>query len=80
MYELNAGKLVSPASTQKLVTLAAAADTLGSDYQFQTSIYKSTNNDLYIKLGADPYLSSNDLKTLLTAAKEKGLLLQKIFT
>ncbi len=77
LYELNAGKLVSPASTQKLVTLAAAADTLGSDYQFQTSIYKSTNNDLYIKLGADPYLSSNDLKTLLTAAKEKRVIAPK---
>ena len=77
LYELNADKLVPPASTQKLVTLAAAADTLGPDYQFQTSIYKSTNNDLYIKLGADPYLSSNDLKTLLTAAKEKKVIAPK---
>lgn len=74
IYELNPDKLVPPASTQKLVTLAAALDTLGPDYQFETSIYKSTNNDLYIKLGADPYLSSNDLKILLAAAKEKKVI------
>lgn len=74
VYELNPDKLVPPASTQKLVTLAAALDTLGPDYQFETSIYKSTNNDLYIKLGADPYLSSNDLKMLLAAAKEKKVI------
>lgn len=74
IYELNPDKLLPPASTQKLVTLAAAMDTLGPDYQFETSIYKSTNNDLYIKLGADPYLSSNDLKILLAAAKEKKVI------
>lgn len=77
VYELNAEKLVPPASTLKLVTLAASADTLGANYYFTTTIYKSTNNDLYIKLGADPYLSSNDLKTLLTAAKEKNVLAPK---
>ena len=34
VYELNSDKLVPPASTQKLVTLAAALDTLGADYKF----------------------------------------------
>lgn len=77
VYELNPDKLVPPASTQKLITLAAAMDTLGPDYQFETSIYKSANNDLYIKLGADPYLSSNDLKTLFAAAKEKKVVAPK---
>ncbi len=77
VYELNSKKLVPPASTQKLLTLAAAFDTLGENFQFETSIYKSTNNDLYIKLGADPYLSSNDLKTLLEAAKAKKVITPK---
>ncbi len=71
VYELNAEKLVPPASTLKLVTLAASVDTLGPAYKFTTIIYKSTNNDLYIKLSGDPYLSANDLKTLLAAAMEK---------
>ena len=71
VYELNAEKLVPPASTLKLVTLAASVDTLGPAYKFTTVIYKSTNNDLYIKLSGDPYLSANDLKTLLAAAMEK---------
>jgi len=74
VYKLNDDKPVNPASTQKLVTTAAAINTLGTDYKFQTSLYKSTNNDLYLKLGADPYLSSKDLKTLFSAAKSKNIL------
>lgn len=51
-----------PASTLKLVTSSAALNTLGSDYEFSTKLYKSSNNDLYLKLGADPFLTSSDLK------------------
>jgi D-alanyl-D-alanine carboxypeptidase/D-alanyl-D-alanine-endopeptidase (penicillin-binding protein 4) len=32
-YSLNAGKLMMPASTMKIVTLAAAAEKLGWDYR-----------------------------------------------
>lgn len=74
VYDLNSDRLISPASTQKIVTLAAALDTLGPDYNFETSLYKNSNNELYIKLGADPYLREKDLKTLMNAAKNKNIL------
>ena len=74
VYNLNSMKPVNPASTQKLVTFAAALDTLGEDYVFSTELYKSTNNDLYLKLSADPYLTSKDLKNLFSTAKSKNII------
>ena len=74
VYELNSDKLVPPASTLKLVTLAAALDTLGADYKFKTSLYKSINNDLYLKLSGDPFLTSNNLKEIFDAARKKNIL------
>src|SRR3954470_1293223 len=38
LYALNARKLMMPASTLKLVTLAAAAERLGWDYSYETSL------------------------------------------
>ncbi len=73
VYELNSKSPKNPASTLKLVTFAAAKDTLGDDYRFKTELYKSTNNDLYLKLGADPYLTTRDLKNLLNTAKDKNI-------
>ena len=73
VYHLNSNKPVNPASTQKLVTFAAALDTLGQDYKFSTELYKSTNNDLYFRLSGDPFLTSKDLKTLLNTAKSKNI-------
>ena len=73
VYDLNSDKLVPPASTQKLVTLAAALDMLGTDYAFKTSLYKNVNNELYLKLGADPFLTSKNLDTLMAEAKKKKI-------
>ena len=73
VYDLNSDKLVPPASTQKLVTLAAALDTLGTDYAFKTSLYKNVNNELYLKLGADPFLTSKNLDTLKKKEKKKKI-------
>lgn len=77
VYELNQDRLVSPASTQKIVTLAAALDTLGPKYNFETSVYKNTNNELFIKLGADPYLREKDLSNLMNEVKSKKILSPK---
>lgn len=74
IYELNADKPVSPASTLKIITLTTALDTLGSDYNFKTSLYKTTNNELQLKLGADPYLKASDLKKLMASAKAKKII------
>lgn len=54
VYSLNETKPSIPASTLKMVTLSASLDTLGNDYKFSTKLYKNTNNELYLKLGADP--------------------------
>ena len=74
VYSLNKKAPMIPASTLKLVTSSAALNTLGSDYEFSTKLYKSSNNDLYLKLGADPFLTSSDLKKMMTVAKEKNIL------
>lgn len=66
LYNLNANKLLVPASTMKLVTTSTALNLLGSDYRFKTSIgYDGRINDkgelkgdLIVKGGADPALGS----------------------
>jgi serine-type D-Ala-D-Ala carboxypeptidase/endopeptidase (penicillin-binding protein 4) len=40
IYELDADKLFAPASTTKLYSVAAALDELGSDYRFETPLYR----------------------------------------
>jgi len=62
---------ISPASTQKILTYFASYKTLGEDYNFTTKLYKTKNNDYYLVLGADPYLTGNDLKVLLSNIKIK---------
>lgn len=74
VYALNKKAPMIPASTLKLVTSSAAFNTLGSEYEFSTKLYKSSNNDLYLKLGADPYLTTSDLKKMFAVAKEKNIL------
>lgn len=78
VYKYNDKRPSIPASTLKLVTLPAALDTLGKDYEFTTRLYKNTNNELYLKLGADPFLTSAGLNTLMEkAVKEKKILSPK---
>ena len=71
VYKFNDDKPSMPASTLKIITLAASLDTLGKDYEFSTKLYKNTNNEMIIKLGADPFLTSAGLNSLLDKAKEK---------
>lgn len=72
VYEYNSKMPMIPASIQKIATLLPALNTLGNDYEFKTQLYKDGNNNLYLKLGADPYLTSKDLKSMLqTLAKYK---------
>ena len=64
-FELNEKTPMNPASVQKIATLLPAVDMLGRDYEFKTQLYKTKNNDLSIKLGADPYLTAKDLKSMI---------------
>lgn len=77
VYKLNDKKSSMPASTLKLVTLSASLDTLGKDYKYSTKLYKNTNNELFLVLSADPFLSSSDLKYLIKTAKDKNIISPK---
>ncbi len=71
LYSKNEDKLLNPASVMKVLTFAPILSTLGSDYNFSTAIYSDANNNLYIKLGADPLLKNTDLDTLAAELKNK---------
>jgi len=65
IYTLNDKILIHPASVQKMLTIVPIVETLGYDYKFSTELYKREKNGYLIKLGADPYLSTSDLETLI---------------
>ncbi len=65
VYELNSKTLMHPASIQKILTLPAAIDVLGEDYEFETEIFSRGEDGYLFKLGADPYFSFSNLKTLV---------------
>ena len=79
LYRLNSDKPTIPASTLKAITLAAALNELGENYEFQTTLYKTSDNELFLKLGADPFLKSKDLKTLLKTAYDNKIISPKAF-
>lgn len=69
LYALNAGRLMIPASTLKLVTSSAALELLGSGYRFKTRVGYTgkiedniLNGDLVIIGGGDPALGSEYFK------------------
>ena len=63
LYAYNSQKLLMPASTNKLYTLAAALHHLKKNYQFQTKIL-IRNNNLVLKGGGDPDLKIVQLDSL----------------
>ena len=79
VYALNETTPMHPASTLKLITSSAAVDTLGNDYKFKTQLYKSINNDLYLKLSGDPLLKTQDLEKLIQVAKTKKIVPKNIY-
>ena len=67
LYEKNPRTLVMPASNMKIVTMAAAAETLGWDYRFETTLAAEgevrdgvLHGDLRVIGGGDPSISSAD--------------------
>lgn len=79
LYQHNHNVPRIPASTLKAVTSTIAEDTLGKDFNFITSLYKTTNNDLQLKLSGDPHFTKNDLDKLLKTAHSKNILEPKNF-
>jgi serine-type D-Ala-D-Ala carboxypeptidase/endopeptidase (penicillin-binding protein 4) len=75
VYSLNAGKLMTPASTMKIVTLAAAAERLGWDYTYTTRLFAagtiengSLHGDLVVVGSGDPSIDDWDGKASLLFA------------
>jgi serine-type D-Ala-D-Ala carboxypeptidase/endopeptidase (penicillin-binding protein 4) len=67
LYELNAGKLMMPASNMKIVTLAAAAEALGWDYRFTTTLATHgtlsagvLHGDLVVRSDGDPSINTRE--------------------
>ena len=79
IYEKNAHKLHHPASTTKLFTAATALAKLGSDYQFETTLYADAIlkgevlGNIYLKGRADPGLQPQDLVKLRDALLQMGV-------
>ncbi len=65
VYELNNKILMHPASVQKILTIVPIMEVLGEDYNFQTELYSRGKDAYLLKLGADPYLTTSDLETLI---------------
>ena len=64
VYSLNEKVLMNPASVQKVLTTPVSVETLGDDYEFITEIYSRGYEDV-IRLGADTYLTSKNLTSLV---------------
>ncbi len=60
VFEKNAGVGLAPASTQKLITSAAAYDLLGKNFRYKTEFAIATGNSasLYVLPSGDPTLGS----------------------
>ncbi len=67
----NENKLYENNATNNFTKFLASYYTLGDDFEFKTSIYKDNQNNLYIKLSADPLLAKKDLVELFKDLKTK---------
>lgn len=66
IYTHNDRILMHPASVQKLLTIVPIMQVLTEDYNLTTELYSRGNNEYVIKLGADPYLTDSDLRSLVS--------------
>jgi D-alanyl-D-alanine carboxypeptidase/D-alanyl-D-alanine-endopeptidase (penicillin-binding protein 4) len=80
VFNHQSDKIVSPASTLKLLTSFIALDQLGPNFRWKTQIYSEApiqnqqlRGSLYIKGGADPNLTFDKLSQLLRGLRQQGL-------
>ncbi len=80
VYSYNGNVAMRPASNLKLLTGAAALETLGQDYRFKTKMYIDgkikkhvLHGNVYIKGSGDPTLNNVDFQELAKALKKKGI-------
>jgi len=83
LFTLNAGTLLVPASVSKLVTVAAAADAVGWDYRYTTTVRAAgpivdgvLQGDLLVVGSGDPSIggrAGDDLSSWVEALKSAGV-------
>ncbi|GAB3053690.1 D-alanyl-D-alanine carboxypeptidase/D-alanyl-D-alanine endopeptidase [Virgibacillus ainsalahensis] len=80
LFSQNGDTRLHPASNMKLLTGAAAMETLGPDYQFSTEVWtdgevrgKVLHGDVYVKGKGDPTLRKKDLDQFAKELKEQGI-------
>jgi D-alanyl-D-alanine carboxypeptidase/D-alanyl-D-alanine-endopeptidase (penicillin-binding protein 4) len=81
LYERNSRALLTPASTIKLISSAAALAKLGPTYAFKTDVSTddtshpsgTIHGNLYLRGTGDPYLTSADLRDLAEDLRKFGV-------
>lgn len=81
LYERNAHTPLTPASTLKLISSAAALVKLGRDYAFRTVISTDdmshagsiVRGNIYLQGFGDPYLNVEDLRKLASDLQKQGI-------
>lgn len=82
LFQHRAQKLVRPASVQKVLTSVVAIDRLGSDYTFDTELFKrqdSVSCNLFVKGYMDPLFSDADAMRMANCV-ERGAVIDTLFT
>jgi serine-type D-Ala-D-Ala carboxypeptidase/endopeptidase (penicillin-binding protein 4) len=76
LYARRAQEKFIPASNVKLLTTAAALNTLGPDFSIRTSVYgqpNSANQSLYVVGRGDPTFTSYQINLLVNQLKQQGI-------
>ncbi|QFF97772.1 D-alanyl-D-alanine carboxypeptidase/D-alanyl-D-alanine-endopeptidase [Psychrobacillus glaciei] len=80
VYQYEADKEITPASSLKLLTGAAALDTLGENYRFSTAVLTDgkvrngiLNGNLYIRGQGDPTLLKTQLNSFADSLVKQGI-------
>jgi D-alanyl-D-alanine carboxypeptidase/D-alanyl-D-alanine-endopeptidase (penicillin-binding protein 4) len=79
LYEYNGNASLTPASTAKVFTAAAAYLSLGPNYHYSTTLSTSAKinrtliGNIYIQFSGDPTLSSNDIYALMHQLRARGV-------
>jgi len=72
-YNFRAEQAMIPASTLKILTALLALKTWGSEHRFITEFYLGKDEILWVKGYGDPFLTSEELDTIVAQLKSKGL-------
>ena len=80
VYQSNADEKITPASTLKILTSAAALETLGEEFRFQTDVLTDgtvsngvLTGNLYLRGTGDPTLLKKDFTTFAIQLKKQGI-------